>query len=318
MQKAYRYGIEIECLVNTQTYADTSDALKALGVKYSLPHNNAKPWHNVVDVTSDSSISADGDNDGMEIRIGAVSMRTLSRLMPKVQTILQDIGDAHVNRSCGLHCHVSNRRFLTKKYLKRVIHTWLAVEDVFMRTQPRSRQHNTYALRFLRAYFESNFDTLPSKKDQIISKLSRTGRYCTLNLSSLSVHSTIENRLHSASIESKKIVNWARLLTAFYNYCLERYDSVTVNQLLKQKADSAKVNALFDLLELETDLKKYYAERIARFNYPTLETEQTALNQLLALKPEVDKKRKAYERYRRAYETVEHSFNSALNIATGR
>jgi hypothetical protein len=133
-----------------------------------------------------------------------------------------------------------------------------------------------------------------------------------MNLSALAEHGTIENRLHSASTESKKILYWVKLLTAFYEYCMARYDSAVVNDLLKQKADDSKVTALFDLLELEPKIRKYFIERISRFQYTSLYTQQDALNNALKLQPELDKKRKQFDRVQRAYDVVHRAFDLSM------
>jgi hypothetical protein len=171
-------------------------------------------------------------------------------------------------------------------------------------------------MRFLRSYFNNRLDDLPQGKSKIISKLSNTDRYYALNLASLGEHGTIECRLHSGSYNATKILNWVRLLTSFYEYCIERYNPEAINALIKLDAtDLVKCKAVLnDMLRLPPKLASYYLARINQFSYARLADQQKALNQALELKPELDKHVKRVAIARQRMETVENAWRDCIRV----
>jgi hypothetical protein len=248
MNKAYRYGIELELICPSEFYNRVEDAMQAL---------------KKVDVTGDGSIRDTGYNhSGMELRIGVLGFQGMERKISKVCKILND-NDCTVNNSCGFHLHMSNKRFQSHKYIKRIIHTWLAIEDVMVSLQPRSRLNNSYCLRLLARHIAGDsLENLPVKKSALIEKLGGINRYHTLNLASLALHGTIENRLHSATLDKNKIMSWVKLQRAFFDYCLTEYNPEVVNTLLKTPVSINKVDDVFKLFKLDEQLTSFYKTRL--------------------------------------------------------
>jgi hypothetical protein len=206
---------------------------------------------------------------------------------------------------------------MSRKYLMRVIHTYTAIEDILISMQPKSRHNNDYARRFLRSFFKHNLDSIPAKKSAVVSKLEDMGsdRYYTMNLTSLRSHKTIENRLHSASYQADKILNWVQLLRLIYNYALASYDRQEVETWLKTDVSQDKIETVMKAIGASPELIGFYLKRSRRFTYERLAQAQKSFIELRDLKPKLDKLQRDYEtasaRYSDARDTA-HSLERVM------
>ena len=300
MPKAFKYGVELETVINYDTRSELQSKLRAL------------PG---VELTGDGSIRCDDRNSqGMEIRIGVLGYNALKRLLPRIERICEQYG-VTVNQSTGVHVHMSNKRFMTKKYLTRIINLWIAIEDVLISTQPRSRFNNSYCKRSLSDFISKNGNMgIPNTPREIKSWASGLNRYFTLNLSALSLHGTLECRLHAGSTNAKKITNWVTLLTSVYEYALSaEYNPETVKQLFEMASDEAKIAKVFELLKIDTPIATYFNNRISKFLLPELATQQASAVECMKLKPAIDKANKAYTKASEALRRVERQRSNAFS-----
>ncbi len=286
-KKAYKFGIEIECTLYRESF---DDGLKPLLRK--LP----------IRIGSDPSVNSNSESYmGTELKTSnPLGFNEMFRVVSKLTKAL-DRYNAKVNRTCGFHVHVSNKRFHLPKYMRRIAHTWVAVEDVFMATQPDSRQNNSYSVRLLRQQIKGNLEDLPATKDRMIEKMTSRGvardsRYYSLNFAALNRHGTIECRLHAGTLNANKIKHWMILLRAFFNYCLERYKVEEVKTLFKTSISDQKIERVFNLLELPDKTKQFYQEKIYKHLFSILADQQRSANKLDELRPMKKRVVKAYEK----------------------
>lgn len=299
MNKAYKYGIELELVCPTEYYDRVSNGMREL--------------KNVV-VDSDGSIRHDYGVDGMELKIGVLGFQALERKVSKVAQILKT-NECSVNNSCGFHLHMSNKRFKTRKYLKRIIHTWLAIEDFMVALQPQSRLNNSYCMRLLARKIAGNsLDNLPAKKDRIIDHLRGFDRYHALNLQSLHAHGTIENRLHSATLDKDKIINWVKLQKHFYNYCLVDYNPQEVNNLMTEPISEDKIKIVFDLLKADKPLRDFYTMRVHKMLFTHLKQQNLEALKVIEAKKIKEKVLKKYQRYQAELDAITQSENDARRL----
>lgn len=303
-KKEYRFGIELECFMDM----DNAPAFHAR--VQVLPSN---PFT----IGVDGSISTDEYNQHtMEIRTnGGKSYTTLTRSVKKLSDLCRKF-DVKVNTSCGFHLHVSNKRFFTQRNLKRIIMTWVALEDVMIATQPRSRFNNSYCRRYLKQYLEDNNNgrSVPKGKEALISEMGRNNRYYAMNLSALRKHGTIEIRLHAGTTDDKKIIAWVNLMLAVFEYALHSYNHTEVMALFNEQITDKKVEKVFQMLGIDKNTKKYFEERISKFMFVKLAQQQASAILIVANAVKMRRLRKSYERANARLSVANDELRSASRV----
>lgn len=142
-----------------------------------------------------------------------------------------------VNRSCGLHVHFDCRHLNADEVTKvggKVALTIPALKTML----PRSRQDNDYCREYINTMSERGGD--------------RTSRYAFVNLQAYNRHKTIEFRGHSGTTDSRKIINWIKILRTIM-------DSPKVNEEIYSVVDMASA------IPFDDEIKNYMNERAAKF-----------------------------------------------------
>lgn len=306
MQNNYYYGIEIECFIEYGLTSDFRTNINRLNLQL---FNKYKTERDFIRIDGDGSISPPEDYKGIEVKIGKATRQQLGYIMPLVCDTLDTAG-ASINKTCGLHVHTSKGDdFINRSFLMRLVKTWIAIEDVLMATQPKSRQNNRYCGRFIRTYLNNNYDKIPASKSKILDKVSGSERYSVLNLGALRQHGTIECRLHSGTVEAHKILNWVDLLTAIYEYVFNHYDTKKLDLMIKSKISDAKVKAVFKMLKLDKKLTEYFmTKRVKKFLFDTLAVVQANFIKAIEIKPAYDRARDAAYQATQAVRKVEQEY----------
>lgn len=291
MKKAYKYGIELETCIDRDQLDNVREAVNAAHLPYELK--------------GDGSIQpSNGDDTGIEFVCSKpLNYTTLDRSIKALSRILVKY-DVKVNSSTGFHVHISNKRFLNPKTLKNIVFTWASIEDVMFSTQPRSRYSNSYCKRVLRKYIQDSDYDLPKAKELLISHLRGIDRYYALNLSSMSLHGTIECRLHSGTIDSKKVMAWVDLLIGFYNYCISDYNHEEVVALFNEGITDEKIDKVLTMFKINQSTIDHFKARTNRFAFDQLNRQQEAAKNALLIKPRLDKAQKVYNKVQREFEDV--------------
>lgn len=297
MKKAYRFGIEIECNVPSGNYTDFKSQIQALGC----------------DTATDGSIHSDRDQEGIEIKTPPMGLNRLARVLTKIEKLCET-NNVDVNRSCGLHVHVSNKRFYMVKNLRRIALLWVAIEDVLFATQPESRLNNQYCQRKLKHYVTNGLPQLPHDKDSLVRELGSADRYYALNFASMARHGTIECRLHAGTTNAQKITSWVKLIQALYSYALENYDEKSVSALFETKTSESKIEKTWDMLGLDKVHKNYLNARIQKFLIPKLGAQQEAAISAMKLQPKRQLLEKRYQKMRGVMETIRSEQEQLLRV----
>lgn len=223
---SHHVGVEIECLIDT-----SEDALCNSLIDVGLESK--------VSVKDDASIR--GSGEAVEITICDTEKEVFSTV-DKVCEILQDHG-ARVNKSCGLHVHLDVRSKNASLIASRLI-----------RAQP-------FLYSMLPSTRKENYFCYPTQLDADIYDSEdsyRNARYRGVNLQSYKKFSTVEVRMHSASVMSEKINNWIKILLA-----------VSKNNIPKITRSSIKY--WIDTLDLDSNLTQYVKDRVKKFNGPNFQ-----------------------------------------------
>jgi putative amidoligase enzyme len=204
------------------------------GVPQDMDYTIFQPWAKKINVGSDGSIS--------ELPAGYVSKEF--RFLTTVQEYKEDITQLYallnkhkvvVNHTCGLHVHLDMRAVLADRQL-------VAQKFVNLVKSQKYLQLLVTPDRVLNHFCLPNTNPDP---------FSETGRYRAINPTSLGRHGTLEIRLHHGSLDSQEVTSWIALLLAIIEA-----EPIT--------RTPAKVDSFLSKLELETSIKEYIKEKIAR------------------------------------------------------
>ena len=120
------------------------------------------------------------------------SERKLPSILKQAIEVLKDV-DAYVDKTCGLHVHLDMRGSNAVAEYFRLVRAL----PLLKRLVPKSRHKNRYAA---------------INETEVLGRQSSSARYFAVNKCSLQKHQTLEVRLHSGTVEYRKILNWTMLL----------------------------------------------------------------------------------------------------------
>jgi len=151
---------------------------------------------------------------------------------------------ARINSTCGLHVHLDMRHYSD---LNMAYNRLLSVQPILFTMQPKSRQDNAYCKR------------IQNTLNEFHKASNANCRYYGINAKAFRRHKTIELRMHSGTVDARKIINFVELLIhVTYN------DSVTESML-----PARGIRALKTLAKLYSgisdNLLEYIKERMDRF-----------------------------------------------------
>lgn len=223
-------GIEIEC----------ASKLDASSLE-DLIINKAVLLHKVVRVGSDGSIRTDEVyRHPIEFRL-LIKQSEVAKVLPKFMALMKPY--IKVNASCGLHVHLDMRNRGYGRSYERLYTTLPLLESMV----PKTRRTNTYC--------RINND----KKEWERVDYDRVNpRYQALNPTSYGKFKTLEVRIHSATTNARKIINWIDLLTLIIDKKFEegiKEPSRSISSLL----------AFFTKYQIPTHLRNYVVQRISKF-----------------------------------------------------
>lgn len=202
----------------------------------------------------------------------------LFKTVDKLSSFLRD-HNCKINKSCGMHVHFD----MSNESIEDVRKTFLLfsiLEDVLFDMLPPSRRDSRFCIplkKEYRSFFSNDFDSywygtkdpirLRQNKD---SKYQNT-RYSAINYHALFFHGTLENRMHSGTINPKKIKNWILINQMIIGYAKEQ----SMKQLLKLSGTKELLFSIIDFFEKkypvlrDYDLVNYILERTKKFSKDT-------------------------------------------------
>lgn len=142
----------------------------------------------------------------------------------------------YVNRTCGMHVHLDMRQRKAPEAYERLMRSL----NILYAMVPPRRRENRFCLR---NPFGSTFGDRSTEGSDT--------RYLAVNPQAFRRHKTIEVRLHSGTLSTRKIAYWVELLLAVVD---------TPNTVVFKKAER-----LIEVLRLRPELAAYIQERVECF-----------------------------------------------------
>lgn len=180
----------------------------------------------------DGSIRADSGYHPHELTL-LVNEDEYQDVVKKVCSILK-AAKSQVNESCGMHVHFDMR----KRDKDIIYHNLVTAQPILYAMNPASRA----TIKYCKKNTSKKFPEQP--KD----------RYVGINPVAYGTHKTIEIRIHSGTINERKIINWVKLLNTIVNY----------KEMIKRGPISYR--AFVNKFGLDIEMAEYIAERIEKFN----------------------------------------------------
>lgn len=249
-------------------------------------------WREMLgDLPKSAGIHCDGSlgNSGVEIVSPPMTMNILEDYIPVMCRALKVAG-FEATASCGLHVHiepnilgigkiVKNGEAMTKtekkaEVIKNIIRVFEAFEPVLYYMLPKSRQTGRWSKPL-----RENGDLLKNlDKVQVVKNFEAYlyDRYYGFNLCALSKYGTIEFRYHSGTMDSRKIIMWAKLLNELVEMgkkmtmekwnCRGQYEKriAKLNRIISMPTKRGRIEASKDLV-YSRELTEYIDERTAKF-----------------------------------------------------
>jgi hypothetical protein len=159
------------------------------------------------------------------------------QVITKLMTVLK--GECKVNKSCGLHVHLDMRN----KDPKKAYTNLFVMQKLLYSMCPKSRHSGSFSIPEM-SYREIDFKRMEGMGD----------RYKGINPTAFSKYGTIEVRIHSGTLNPKKINNWIRILLKIVN--LKQRENVKIIDTLEEAQKE---------LKLTGKLNEYVVARLKEF-----------------------------------------------------
>ncbi|MCK9371103.1 amidoligase family protein [Candidatus Dojkabacteria bacterium] len=295
-----------------------------VGIEIETFGEENAPKLDFISTTGDGSITPDNDfAKGIEFKTLPASGKVLVK---NIRLLSKELKKANfkVNQSCGLHVHIDCRKIKDKpQKLSNMILTYYAFEDILYSMLPKSRWNNQYCKPLFTDYIKQDL------KGKTIDRLgkkwykseyyegnaddhSHSSRYHDFNIHSIFYRGTLEVRMHSATINSEKILNWIYLLLKIKKWALNNYDEKIIQKALKLNSNKDKYSLFIKTFKLNNNpkLKKYIEKRIKKFNPLVLTKKQN----YWGAKKETIKIQTNYNRlYLRKRKYIDDAYNKLIN-----
>jgi hypothetical protein len=176
----------------------------------------------------------------------------------QVLRILKALG-CIINASCGLHVHHGFKKLNEAENTKTILNVCLLYNKYkgkIARLLPKERRHCHYARNFRRTEIQKitlDYDKTPTR-DLLSFPEGIQGRHRAVNVFAYELHSTLEFRQHSATLDETKTINWIILTQHFMNTA-EKYMKNRINLL------AHNFSSIQRELGLNSDLTNYIQRR---------------------------------------------------------
>lgn len=209
----------------------------------------------------------DGSITGREFVSPILSGETGAREVSAFCRAAND-ADFKTDGRCGFHLHV-DLSDLSARQLHAVAVGYAATHRLWFAFIPESRRANNYCKPWRADKIAFALDSARHSIDQaglVVSNCTegRTCRYFGINFASFTYLGTVEIRLHTATLDEDKVLNWAAAHTRFVDWCAARRPS-SVAAVLGNKTTQQQFWHLVDDVWRDTELGQFYRDRAAKF-----------------------------------------------------
>jgi hypothetical protein len=242
-------------------------------------------------ISNDGSLS-DSLGRGFETQTPRLQGKKGEELMYRVASILKQ-ENAYTNKTCGMHIHLDGKGIVTasrREYPTALLQLWkahLVFEDVIMSFIPYKRRRNDYCRpmggSFKLMEIEGCESLLDAEKlwykQRRYTDIQRSkrehyhsSRYFAVNFHSLLSHGHLEIRHHSATMNPRKVLEWANLHALIMDAAAKKqltYDFLSDAQVTSVMRE--KTEMLFDKIGLAESSRQYFRARQKKFGKKEVE-----------------------------------------------
>lgn len=203
--------------------------------------------HRYVQLGSDGSVTPHKGGRSFELRVICLESE-VETVVPKICGVLtsKEVG-GYVNSTCGFHVHM-DCRFRDAEHAFKNLVMGLPLLSAMV-PQERVTGMGGGRTHYCKQNNSGNFKVAAKAGD----------RYLAVNPMSYNEHKTVEVRLHSGTLNAKKIINWVKTLATLVNH----------NKTLTRKIKTVEE---FANLTTDADLCKYMDKRVKLFAATNLDT----------------------------------------------
>lgn len=156
--------------------------------------------------------------------------------------------DAYVNNSCGMHIHIDARNRSPEKMYQRLVRSLGLLKSMV----PKNRTQGSHANQYCRLNETDVFD------------INSSNRYLAINGAAFSKYKTIEVRLHSGTINAKKIINWANICCSIVDTSFTGNINTSLDYMTKISNDEVLIGYINERVNM---FDKYKDAADTRFDH---------------------------------------------------
>lgn len=253
----------------------------------------AREWTSILQAKMPQAIgfTTDGSVEGhkvygFEVQTPRLGGSLGEELVHRVASTIRAMGSS-VNQTCGMHIHLDGKGLLPidrREYPDSLIQLWktyIIYENIILSLLPFSRRRNDYCRPLSEAFKIVELDILDSLIDaeklwyteKTFSKVMtakghhyHSARYFGVNFSPLFASGHFEIRLHSGTLNSKKILEWANLHALITDAAVAgKLGNSFLNESQATPNMRDKTIMLFDRIGLSAASQQYFFARQKKF-----------------------------------------------------
>lgn len=261
--------------ISTKTHGDILLASRPVGIEIECYARNEMAIQQGLlegfGIGTDSSLN----QNGIEIRTPRLAGKKGEDALRKTCALLAE-AEAHVNRTCGLHVHISADDYSNRPNALRTL--WLAYltyEDVLLSFLPRSRRSNRYCINLRNRFHIDEIEEAKTQEAQekiwyremnseklakIKAERGSQTRYVGLNLHSFFHAGHAEVRYHSGTISFEKMTQWAALNVRLFDVASHS----TSNDILAGRHEirlTKKTRRFFEAFAIPDTMRAFFLKR---------------------------------------------------------
>ena len=264
-----KMGVEIECYIKSDSLNAVRCFVESKGVSIAREgynHSVREHWK----IVTDASLSAPQGYVAYEFVSPPLESRDMFNQLHVICEALNVMGDAKINKHCGVHVHHDARKGYTWRRLRNLVYLYAKSERALDQLVAPSRrgQGCTWC------------NTVKDHLDSLVREGSVTNcqswRYKKLNLQSFIRQGTVEYRHHGGTTDYSKLVWWVALTFAIHQRGkkvvkrTDGYDNPLINVMLQIGWAKWSGKSITPTSEGAKHLLEYTNERLRGFDFTPL------------------------------------------------
>ena len=166
-----------------------------------------------------------------------------------------------VDAACGFHAHFDVSRLSTEQ-LKSVAYAYYRTYNVWAAFVKDSRRSNHYCRATSWGKTELSNITDQASWNDFIGYMDR---YAWLNLAAYRRHKTFEVRLHTATLDGRKVCNWIKAHIRFIDWAKDKTFAEIDEKFVDNRPSVQRKFLALSAIWADSELSEFYAQRAAKF-----------------------------------------------------